>query len=199
MNAVMKFVPVMIAALMGNIAYAADGTINVRGRLVNATCTIAVNGVVSPAATVTLPTVSTSVLDAAGKVAGRTTFNIELTNCDLDKIYSSHANAFFEAGADVDPISGQLINRGDATNVRLQLLNIRRSGTAVPIKVGDPSQHLTNNSVEFFYPRPLSITPRIAPEIPGPYVLQHAVEYIATAPTTEGSVLSTVTYSINYF
>lgn len=48
-------------------ASAVDGSIDFNGERVSQTCTIAVDGVVSPAvATVTLPTTSTSLLEVAG-------------------------------------------------------------------------------------------------------------------------------------
>ncbi|MGL4545565.1 MAG: fimbrial protein, partial [Plesiomonas sp.] len=110
MKSVIKFVPVVIAAaFMTNAAQAADGTINFQGRLIAQTCTIAVDGAVSPAAaTVTLPTVSASALSVAGNTTGRTNFEIELSGCTGA---AATAAAFFEAGSDVDPVSGQLINR----------------------------------------------------------------------------------------
>ncbi|MGL5470866.1 MAG: fimbrial protein [Shewanella sp.] len=177
MKLVIKLVPFAIAAaLMGNAAQASDGSINFQGRVVDQTCTITVGGVVSPAvATVTLPTVSASLLDAAGKTTGRTDFEIELSSCSGA---ATTAAAFFEAGADVDPISGQLINRGDATNVRLRLLD----GTT-PISAGNTNQLSNTSRVSF---------------AAGNAVLPYAVEYLATGAAGAGTVQSTVTYSIDY-
>jgi major type 1 subunit fimbrin (pilin) len=51
----------LAAAAVAQSAVAADGTINFNGEVKDQTCTVAVNGQVSPAiATVTLPTVSSS-------------------------------------------------------------------------------------------------------------------------------------------
>lgn len=177
MKAVISLVSFLVSAvLMTNTAHASDGTIYFQGRLIAQTCTITVGGVVSPAvATVTLPIVLASQLDAAGKVAGRTDFEIELSNCTGS---ASTAAAFFEAGADVDPVSGQLINRGDATNVRLQLLD----GTT-PILAGSTNQ-VTNTSR-------VAITSGIA-------VLPYAVQYLAIDAVGAGTVQSMVTYSVDY-
>lgn len=181
MTSAIKFVPIVIAAVgMMNAVHAADGNIDFQGKLYVQTCTIKVNGIVTPAAVVSLPTLSASLLDAVGKVAGQTNFDIELSNCTGQNIHM--VKAFFEAGADVDPISGQLINRGDATNVRLQLLD-NYSGIGDPIKVGDPSQ-LTRTS---WIPVPFADA-----------VLPYSVQYFATGTATAGSVSSNVTYSINY-
>lgn len=180
MKLVIKLVPAVIAAgLMINVAHAGDGTIYFTGNLFAQTCTIKVENAVTPtAATVTLPTVSTSLLNAQGKVAGRTNFEIELSSCTGS---AQTAAAFFEAGADVDPVSGQLLNRGDALNVRLQLRD--NSATGGVIKVGDTSQVASTTRV------PISS---------GSAVLPYAVEYVATGVATAGAVTSSVTYSISY-
>lgn len=180
MKLIIKLVPVVIsAALMTNAANAADGSINFNGSLMAQTCTITVEGKISPAAaTVTLPTVSTSLLNAPGKTAGRTNFEIELSNC-LGA--ATNAVAYFEIGDDVDSASGQLYNRGDAANVRLQLRDNTVAGGV--IKAGDSSQLTSSTRV------PISS---------GSAVLPYAVEYIATGVAIAGNVTSSVTYSINY-
>lgn len=178
MKLVIKFVPFVIAAtLMGNAAQAYEGSINFQGRMVDQTCSITVDGIatVPLLATVTLPTVSASFLDAAGKTSGRTDFNIELSSCSGT---ATTAAVFFEAGADVDPISGQLINRGSATNVRLQLLD----GTT-PISAGNTDQRQNTSRVPF---------------AAGNAVLPYAVQYIATGAAGAGTVQSIVMFSIDY-
>lgn len=187
MNLLPKLALFMVAiSAMQNVAFAAgavgpgvpvsDFMIDFDGQLVSQTCTITVNNVVSPAeVTVTLPTVLTSLLDLSGKTAGRTDFEIKLNNCSGG---AATAAAFFEAGTDVEPVSGQLINHGTATNVRLQLLD-----NSTPISVGSTEQ--------------LADTSRIAINS-GNAVLPYAVQYYATGVATAGTVLSTVTYSIDY-
>lgn len=182
MKSVIKSVTFILAtALMSNSAQAADGTIYIQGNLFLQTCTISVGGVVSPAiATVKLPTISSSLLNAPGKVAGRTNFQIELSNCTGN---AATAVAYFESGVDVESISGQLINRGTASNVRLQLLgNYGASGNQV-IKVGNQEQLKEANRV--------AITA-------GKAVLPYAVEYRSIGIAGAGTVLSSVTYSIDY-
>lgn len=99
MTSVIKFVLVIVVVLLASITHAADGTIKFDGHLVDQTCTVSVDGVVSPAvATVTLPTISAGLLNAPGKVAGRTDFEITLSNCQG---LANGAKAFFEGGADV--------------------------------------------------------------------------------------------------
>lgn len=186
MRNMMKTIPFAIAigmVSMANVAQASDGSIQFNGIVVSHTCTVAVNGVVSPAAaSVTLPTVSTSTLTAAGMSTGRTNFEIELSNCTNP---GKAVSAFFEAGADVDSTTGNLINRGSATNVSLQLVdNASGANNGSVIKAGDSSQ-VMGNSVAF-----VSGT--------GAATLPYAVQYYATGAVGSGSVQSTITYSINY-
>lgn len=179
MKLFVKLVPVAVSvALMSGVANASDGIIEFNGKLISQTCTIKVDGAVSPTvASVQLPTVSTSLLTSPGQYTGRTNFEIELSNCAGAGL---NAAAFFETGADVDSVSGNLINRGGATNVSLQLLD---NVTNAVIKAGDSSQ-LTGNS-------------RI-PFAGGNAVLPYSVQYLATGASTAGTVTSNVTYSINY-
>ena len=80
-------------ALAPNQASAVDGTINVTGTINSSTCKI--NGGNSPATVnVTLPTVSTTSLTAAGQTAGRTAFNLALSGCGA----LTKAQTYFEPG-----------------------------------------------------------------------------------------------------
>ncbi|MFP0195028.1 fimbrial protein [Pseudomonas sp. PHC1] len=170
---------ILLAATTIQVANASDGTINFNGELVTQTCTIAVDGVVTPtAATVTLPTVSTSVLSTSGEVAGQTGFNIQLSACTGA---ATTAAAFFEAGASVDPVSGNLNNMtGTASEVQLQLIDAA-NGSA--IQAGNTNQ-ITNTTRNTL--------------VGGAVNMPYAVQYFATAATTPGTVISSVTYSIDY-
>lgn len=163
-------------------AHAADGTINFSGQLMAQTCTIDVNGTVTPAiATVTLPTVSTGKLANSGETTGQTGFIIGLTNCTGP---ATSAAAFFESGSTVDLVSGNLktaTGAGAADNVQLQLVD---GSTGTAIQAGNVSQH--------------AATTKIALDASGNAKLPYAVQYYATGATTAGTVNSSVTYSINY-
>jgi major type 1 subunit fimbrin (pilin) len=180
MNRKVLALAVLVAATGAQVANAADGTINFNGELVNQTCTIAVDGVVSPAiATVTLPTISTGLLTAAGQSEGRTGFNIQLSNCVGT---ATTAAAFFNAGSTVDPVSGNLNNMtGTATNVQLQLVD--QQGGAV-IKAGSTGQ--------------ITSTTRNTIDGTGAANMPYAVQYFATGATTPGTVVSSVTYNVDY-
>ena len=170
---------VLVAAAATSSAFASDGTINFRGELVDSTCTVTVNGQVAPAAaTVTLPTLSTKMLKAATNVAGQTGFNIELSNCTGP---STTGAAFFESGAGVDPLTNNLKNTGTATNVQLQLVDATNGRV---IRTGNFEQ--------------VANTSRILKVATGSTILPYAVQYVATGVAVAGTVLGTVTYSINY-
>lgn len=157
-------------------AHASDGTINFNGELTAQTCTTKVNGI-SNTATVTLPTLSTTLLGVAGAVAGATNFTIELSACTGT---ITTAAAYFEAGAGVDPITKNVRNAtGTATGVQFQLMDSKGS----LIKAGDTSQ--------------VAGTARTA-VASSTAVLPYAVQYAATAASTPGTVVGSVTYSINY-
>lgn len=172
-------ITVIAATAAAQQATASDGTINFNGELVSQTCTINVNGTPTPAAaTVTLPTISSSLLSAAGQTAGQTSFNIQLSNCTGA---ASTAAAFFEAGATVDPTSGLLKNSGTATNVALELVD---SVSNAAIVAGDSAQTVS--------------TSRIDIDPAGNTNMPYAVRYKAQGAATAGTVVSSVTYSIDY-
>lgn len=173
----------LVSALGMPLANAADGTITFNGELTATTCTVAVNNGTGSGA-VTLPTVTAASLDAAGKTAGQTSFNIQLTGCIGT---ANTAAAFFEAGSTVNPLSGNLRNTnataGAASNVNLQLLD-STSGTA--IKAGDTLQRTSTSHIT------------LSKGGGGSTTLPYAVQYFATGKATPGAVGSAVTYSIDY-
>ncbi|MBO9537917.1 fimbrial protein [Herbaspirillum sp.] len=173
---------IIATAALGSAAHAADGTIFFTGSLQSQTCTIDVNGTVTPAiATVTLPTVSTGKLAAAGQTTGRTGFIIGLRNCTGP---ATSAAAFFESGSTVDLTSGNLnttTGTGTARNVQLQLVD---ASNGAVIRAGNVSQNTG--------------TTKVALDASGNASLPYAVQYYATGVTTAGTVNSSVTYSINY-
>ncbi|CAI8737193.1 fimbrial protein [Pseudomonas sp. IT-P176] len=172
----------LVCATGAQFANASDGTINFNGELMNQSCTISVNGVVSPTvATVTLPTISTSQLTVAGQTSYHTNFNIQLHKCVSVSGRTFTAAAFFEAGSTVDPLSGNLKNvSGTAGNVQLQLVD---PVTGTPIKAGSTTQRAqtTRNTI-----------------VGDAADMAYAVRYYATGATTAGTVVGSVTFSVDY-
>ncbi|ANF87719.1 fimbrial protein [Pseudomonas antarctica] len=172
---------VLVAATATSAAMASDGTINFNGELKAETCQVAVNGAAGSAgSTVTLPTISTASLASLGQVAGQTGFSIQLSKCSAAL---KTASAFFEAGASVDPASGNLKNlSGTATKAQLQLVDASNGN---PIKAGDTGQVASTSRISIN-------STTLSADLP------YSVQYYAQAATTPGTVISNVTYSINY-
>ncbi|MFK3663529.1 fimbrial protein [Scandinavium sp. NPDC088450] len=176
-----KFLMVTALAATGFVSAshaASTGTITFNGQLTATTCDANVDGQ-GPDATIVLPTIGTNQLTAAGDTAGRTGFNIALTNCAGTL---QTASAFFEAGSTVDQVTGRLKNTGgDASNVSLQLREL--DGAEPVIQAGNSNQ--TANATYYDISS-------------GAADLPYSVEYYADGATTAGTVNSSVIYSIQY-
>lgn len=171
------------ASVLAAPAYAIDGTINFNGELTAETCDVSVNGAtggIPVNATVTLPTVSTSLLTAAGQTTGQTGFDIGLANCVGA---ASTARTFFNSGVTVNA-AYRLSNQAAvaaATNVDLQLLDLTSNQV---IQIGQNTQ--------------LTSTNNLVPITSGSATMRYAVQYYATGTTTAGNVGSFVTFNIDY-
>ncbi|MGY1449368.1 fimbrial protein [Pseudomonas chlororaphis] len=167
----------LVAATITSAAMAADGTIKFEGELTAETCRASLSGGDNES-TVKLPTLATSALANRGAVAGLTAFSISLKECsDTPRA----AAAFFQAGGTVDPVSGNLKNSGTATEVQLQLVDAT-NGQA--IKAGSGQQSTS--------------TSRITTAGSTLVELPYAVQYYAKGATGPGTVVSSVTYNIDY-
>lgn len=163
---------------------ASSGTITFNGELTDSTCDVEVNGQSSDAS-VTLPTVSIKQLTQPGNTAGRTAFNMKLSDCVVGTEGGhSKVAAFFQPGATVDLATGRLknTNTSGATMVDLQLLDV--TGNYSAINVGNTDQVESMGYVDI--------------ESDGSAVLPYAVEYYANGQTTPGTVTSSVVYNLQY-
>ncbi|MFC0228573.1 fimbrial protein [Serratia aquatilis] len=171
-----------LVAAFGSIGMAqaaSTGTITFEGELTATTCDVIVDGQTADAKVV-LPTVSINQLAGPAQTAGRTGFNMALSNCSgaLET-----ASAFFEAGTSVDLVTGRLKNmNGTAENVSLQLRD-ESSANETVIKAGSQSQILGTTYKDI---------------TSGSANLPYAVEYYAEDATLAGTVRSNVVYSIQY-
>ena len=179
----MKFSPVSfaalgLAALLASNAQAADGTITINGEVTAQTCQISGNGQGADF-TVTLPTVSAAQLNKAGVTAGRTPFQIALTNYTPN---SGNVGVYFEPGTNVNTMTGRLINLASsgAKNIEIGLLNDDTSA----INLGSAAQSVQN--VKF------------VPLTDGAATLNYFAEYAATDAATAGGVTTQSLYSIVY-
>lgn len=166
-----------LAAINANAA--STGTITFNGELTASTCDVSVDGQGADA-TVTLPTVGTNQLTTQGATAGRTGFNMALSNCSGTL---QTASAYFEAGSSVDQTTGHLKNTsGNATNVSLQLRDGSDAAQAI-IQAGNTSQVASTTYTDVSG---------------GTGTLPYEVEYFADGLTTAGTVVSNVVYSVQY-
>ncbi|MCA8435268.1 fimbrial protein [Burkholderia seminalis] len=157
-------------------AFAADGTITFNGQITAQTCTINGNGTGSSNFTVTLPTVSTSSLSSAGKTAGRTPFEISLTNCTPN---SGNVHVYFEPGPTTDLSTGYLSGTG-VTNLELGLLN----GDFSQINAGYADANQNSKAVAINS---------------GSANLQYYVQYVAVnGASGTGNVTTSVMYTLAY-
>lgn len=109
---------------------ASDGTITFTGAVTANTCTVSVNAS-GANATVALPTVSTAALDntATKTTAAGTFFNMAVSACTATPLDDFGGGApttvaiYFEAGPNVDQVTGGLINTVVGSNVEVRLYN----------------------------------------------------------------------------
>ncbi|RPE81581.1 fimbrial protein [Vulcaniibacterium tengchongense] len=124
----MKLSPLVIALLAGvafSQAQAADGTITFNGEVTDTTCVIDGNGTGATDFTVTLPTVATTALAAAGQTAGATPFNITVGSA-AQPCAHSNVKVHFEPTPNVNLATGGLRNIAATTpagNVEVNILN----------------------------------------------------------------------------
>lgn len=163
------------AALVATNASAADGLINFEGEITGQTCTI--NGGTGQNFTVTLPKVSGNSLATAGSWAGRTAFNIRLSDCDPAV---GPVAVYFEPGAETDAATGRLnVDRGPglATNVQVALLN----SDATDIRVGSAQHNSKSSNL-----------------VAGAATLNYYAQYYSLGSATAGNVRTRVNYTIVY-
>lgn len=167
-----------VSAMASQFASAAPttGTITFTGALVADTCII--NGGASNDFSVSLPSVQTSSLAAAGQTAGDTPFSIALTGCSP----SVPVRAFFSsASSGIDGATGRLKNTGLATGVEVQLLN----SASAPIALNNSTAATQGDTIK-------------TTNATGGATLTYTARYFASAATSAGSVNSSVMYEIVY-
>jgi major type 1 subunit fimbrin (pilin) len=164
-------------AMVAQVAVAHDGVISFNGHVVAQTCAINGNGTGNNDFLVTLPTVSTSALKAAGEAAGRKRFSIALSGCNPP---SGTVHTYFEPGPTTDSTTGNLkLAAGGATNVQIGLLN----QDFTPIRVGfaDTAQNSLSAAISG-----------------GSALLEYYAEYVAIGTAGAGAANSSVMYTLAY-
>ncbi|GLQ99497.1 fimbrial protein [Dyella mobilis] len=180
-----------VAAVAPQAATAAttssSGTLTINGLVTGSTCSVAINGGTANA-TITLPTVATSELSAAGNTAGWTAVTFAFSGCTLTGNNSTGTAItsvlpYFQQGA-TTASDGNLTNAtGSAGNVEVAFSNTNSGATASLVKMNQPvgSQNVTAATV----------TGGAATE-------KLYAGYYATGASTAGTVATTVQYDIAY-
>ncbi len=186
---------------------ASDGTIKFTGAVTANTCTVSVNSGVNAAtggaadATVVLPIVSTAALTnaaAAPPTAAKTTaagtfFSMTLSACsgahaDIGGVVPAFVNIYFEAGPNVDVLTGGLINAG-TSNVEVNLYNAT-SAAAVSTQIFPGTNTGQNPSAS-----------GLSPTAGGTqyyYAGYSTAAFASSAAAQAGTVTTSVTYSLVY-
>lgn len=181
-NFVTSAVSLAVALLAGG-AYASDGTISITGKITDASCSINIDGSTTGDATVELPVVSASSLQAPTDTAGLTQFRMELSGCTASTGTLSSVRAYFEP-TNVNAATGNLVNLDSsatgAKNVEIQIVNDQ--GGAIDLR--DNSNNL---------PTPVDPDTSTA-------TLVYAAQYIGTAngAAVAGDVNTDLMYSLEY-
>lgn len=175
----LKLLTLLAVAGAAQTAFAADGSIQFKGKVVDQTCKF--EGTGGGNQVVTLPTVPKSELANANDTAGDTPFQLKITDCAAQPRYK--IRAFFN-GANIE--SNLLKNTATDTpagNVNLALYNA--SGSQIMLS----SANAVDQNSEA----------ADAPAADGDEVLlNYIVKYYATAPATAGNVSSEVMFDLVY-
>lgn len=189
----MKILATVLAlSLTASYAYAAEGDLGIgqgkvtfNGKLIAETCQLedGMDNIM-----VTLPTLSTQTLAAAGATGGSKSFEIKVKSCDpsITKV-AAHFEAIGSTG--VDSKTGNLENKAvavgedkPATGVQIRLYN---SDSA-------QNQLVLGDTGEAF-----DVIPGVGAE-GGKATMRYYGGYYATAPTTPGLVTATAMYTLSY-
>ncbi|HEY6456980.1 MAG TPA: hypothetical protein VIY90_17030 [Steroidobacteraceae bacterium] len=178
---------------------ASDGTIIFTGAVTANTCTVSVNAS-GANATVALPTVSTVALDntLAKTTAAGTFFKMAVSACTatpLNDYGAAHApttvEIYFEAGPNVDEVTGGLVNTVTGSNVEVNLYNASAAAIVgsqiLPGVQGSPghqplAQLMATPGTQWFYAGYSTA----------------GTNGLAGAAATAGAVSTSVTYSLIY-
>jgi major type 1 subunit fimbrin (pilin) len=186
---------VATAMMLPLSSQASDGTITFTGAVTANTCTVSVNAS-GANATVALPTVSTSALNntTAKTTAAGTFFNMAVTACtatpvaDIAGVAPTTVAIYFEAGPNVDEVTGGLINTVTGSNVEVNLYNASAASiVGTQIKPGTQTnqplaQAIGTGGTQWFYAGYSTA----------------GTNGLAGAAATAGAVSTSITYSLIY-
>lgn len=182
-----------VAGLASAATAVVDGTINFTGAVTGSTCTVNVNGAGASTGTVTLPTVQSSDLSAAGNTTGLTSFTIALSNCTVATTGPGKTTVvpYFLPGANTQT-DGNLSNAtttgaGGAGNVEIFISKDTTYTNKLNLNAGPGTGGTGQGAV------PAAFSASSAPTF-----TYYAGYYAATAAVTAGTVSTAVQFNLNY-
>jgi major type 1 subunit fimbrin (pilin) len=172
---------------------ASDGTITFTGAVTASSCVLKINGAGTGDGTVALPTVDTAALTngAARTTAAGTFFSVGVSGCTavadigVGPAAPTTVQIYFEAGPNVDHVTGGLINTVAGSNVEVNIYN----ASAASI-VGTQVKPGTNTN------QPLAQT--IGAEGTQWFYAGYSTAANGGVAATAGAVSTSVTYSLIY-
>ncbi|MBS0340537.1 MAG: fimbrial protein [Proteobacteria bacterium] len=160
-----------VVGLLSQGAFAADGTINFEGEIINSTCSVSPK---SQNMTVPLGKIKSSVLKVAGDLSTPSKFTIDLLDCDAAKAKVTFSGPPDAINTDLLRLAGGLVGTTQATNVGVRI----EDSSGVQIKLGQESQEYA--------------------VLPGANSLQFQARYQATGQSTVGIANATAQFTIAY-
>lgn len=145
-----------------------------KGRYLEDTCEVVINNS-SSNETVTLPRLSTAVLQSAGSEAGSVAFTITLQGCPSSKTVSLW---FSGAGGNSDQVTGNLVNTSNSQNVQIRI----RNGNGVQMVIDDTT----------------SVQDYVVPFTGGAITHDYLASYYAKSAATAGLVETTAGVNLIY-
>lgn len=177
MNKKMLAVAIVTAALAASVssAQAGDGTIDFTGSIIGTSCIINGGGSAKDF-TVALPAVSAETLKTAGSWAGRTPFQIKLSDCSP---LTGKVTTYFEPGPTVNNGTGRLTVDRAGANVEIGLLNDKFNHIAAGAAPGMQNSQLVDITA-------------------GEATLNYFAQYESLGNATPGAANSRVQYTMIY-
>lgn len=180
------------ALALAPAAQAADGTINISGKVLSSTCIVTVNG----GSAVTLTPVLWSALGAAGSTANPTAFSVALTGCPTTPSGVQVGAVFDGTNADTTTSNGTLLNTAGAGAAQKVDVQVRSTGGAA----GTTSATTTSGGTAVPFDG-ATVTNQTSVDSSGNAVLGYYAQYYATAAlaaSDSGLVNTSTTFTLNY-
>jgi type 1 fimbria pilin len=132
----MQLIAVLLSTAAPPLAMSSEGRIAFVGAVVVSTCTVSVDGPSTAESSVTLPAVGTVAVTATSGQSipvGGTYFQMTLRGCgsaayrQTGPSLATRVGIYFEAGANVDALTGGLVNAAASNGIEVKIYNASQS------------------------------------------------------------------------